>query len=268
MSESGRSHLGLVVGRWIQVNNIIERYKTTIPALQSFKTNQFLPRFHRQVNDMHWAAHFLMPKHATSDIILERQQSMFKFLQRYTNDNRFAILRSEFFAFRNKTGLFAPTAACWQDTDNPLLFWQTQGMFGGVLARLAVRLLSTPANSVPSERSFSAQNLIHSQKRNRLQAERVNKLTFIHMNQRLLNAIKDPTNHHYPPGNDEELAMENEFLQENDVVLLSENVVETDSAQTLSIIGNELDATGIQLLAKETDKNDGLDDMVLDENVD
>jgi hypothetical protein len=66
MSESGRSHFGLIVGQWIQVNNIIERYNTTIPALQSFKINQFLPRFHREVNDMHWAAHFLMPKHATS----------------------------------------------------------------------------------------------------------------------------------------------------------------------------------------------------------
>jgi hypothetical protein len=88
------------------------------------------------------------------------------------------------------------------------------------------------------------------------------------MNQRLLNAIKDPANHYFPPGNDEELAMENEFLQENDVVLSSENVVQPDNAGILSAIGNELDATGIQLLATETDENDGLDGMVLDENVD
>jgi hypothetical protein len=39
---------------------------------------------------------------------------------------------------------------------------------------------------VPSERSFSAQNLIHDKTRNRLSPEKTNKLMFIYINRRVL----------------------------------------------------------------------------------
>lgn len=54
------------------------------------------------------------------------------------------------------------------------------------LGTVARRLLSCLANSVPSERAFSAQNFIHNKTRNRLSQEKTDKLAFIYMNAKAL----------------------------------------------------------------------------------
>jgi hypothetical protein len=59
------------------------------------------------------------------------------------------------------------------------------------LSRLAIRLHHTVANLVASERSFSQMNLQHSKLRNRLDAERVNKLVYISINSRTLDVTAD-----------------------------------------------------------------------------
>jgi uncharacterized protein (DUF4415 family) len=58
------------------------------------------------------------------------------------------------------------------------------------LAPLALRLYNSVANSVASERSFSTMNFVHSKTRNRLSAEKVNKLVYIQMNDSVLEDIK------------------------------------------------------------------------------
>jgi hypothetical protein len=45
---------------------------------------------------------------------------------------------------------------------------------------------------VPSERAFSIQNLLLNKLRNRLSTERVDKLQYIYINQRVLNNVKWP----------------------------------------------------------------------------
>ena len=60
---------------------------------------------------------------------------------------------------------------------------------GSKLATLAVRIFGTIANSVPSERSFSAVNFLHSKARNRLIPANADKLAFIYMNKRVLERI-------------------------------------------------------------------------------
>lgn len=54
------------------------------------------------------------------------------------------------------------------------------------MATLAIRLITTPANSVPSERAFSVQNMIHTKLRNRMGAVKAAKLVFIYINSRAL----------------------------------------------------------------------------------
>jgi len=54
------------------------------------------------------------------------------------------------------------------------------------LSALATRVFSTPANSVPSERSFSAMNFVQDKYRSRLSAEKTDMLTFIYMNSKVL----------------------------------------------------------------------------------
>lgn len=60
-----------------------------------------------------------------------------------------------------------------------------------LLAQFALRLCHTVANAVASERAFSAWGLQHTKIRNRLDAGRVDKLVYIHMNRRALSEVKE-----------------------------------------------------------------------------
>jgi hypothetical protein len=66
------------------------------------------------------------------------------------------------------------------------MFWTSIKDDAPTLANLAIRILSTTANSVPSERAFSTMKLQHTKLRNRLLSSRVDKLVFIYINQRIL----------------------------------------------------------------------------------
>lgn len=54
------------------------------------------------------------------------------------------------------------------------------------LSKIAAAILSLPASSAATERSFSSFEGVHSKKRNRLLNERIHKLVFIRHNSRLL----------------------------------------------------------------------------------
>jgi hypothetical protein len=62
--------------------------------------------------------------------------------------------------------------------------------FAPRILRVAIRLFRTPCNSVPSERPFSVQNIIHDKKRNRHDPARTNKLMYIYMNRRVLDRVE------------------------------------------------------------------------------
>ena len=70
-------------------------------------------------------------------------------------------------------------------------FWISTLNRTKALGTLCNRLFSTPANSVPSERSFSIQNYIHTKIRNSLKSDRVDKLIYIYMNSRIFDARKE-----------------------------------------------------------------------------
>ena len=107
-------------------------------------------------------------------------------MMRYSPSTLLAQSRRHFVLFRQRQDLFSPGADCWQDAGDPWLFWQTASQHSPGLAALASRLFKTPANSVPSERAFSTQNLVHTKTRNRLDAQHVDKLTYVRINARAL----------------------------------------------------------------------------------
>ena len=160
---------------------------------------------------MHWAAHFLMPINATATMDQIAQRRVFHFFSFHGNNNNAAALRGDFISFRTKTNQFAPGADCWDHENDPLLFWQIQATLVPIIGQIAIRLFSTPANSVPSERSFSAQNLVHDKKRNRLEPDKVDKLTFIHMNQRALDNLYNGRILPHSLDNDAEIELENDI---------------------------------------------------------
>ena len=130
---------------------------------------------------------------------------------------------ADFLSFRAKKGVFSPTAPCWTQATNPLRFWQLHAIISNGLGTLAVRLFSTPANTVPSERAFSAQNLIHDKKRNRLSSEKANKLVYIHMNQRILESLDRQQTTKDFLQNIDELCLENEILHATEDTTVNEN---------------------------------------------
>lgn len=75
------------------------------------------------------------------------------------------------------------------------------------LAPFAEKLMITYANSVASERAWSAMNFIHSKSRNRLSLETIDKLLFIFINIRSLRKLNN-----YELGADELLAMEDKLM--------------------------------------------------------
>ena len=69
-----------------------------------------------------------------------------------------------------------------------MIFWKyiSHSDIADIIPKLALRLLGTVTNSVPSERAFSTLRLQHSKLRSRLRPDRLNKLVFIYINSRVL----------------------------------------------------------------------------------
>ena len=72
---------------------------------------------------------------------------------------------------------------------NVTIFWNSATSLAPTIGPIAIRLISTPATSVPSERAFSILNLVHTKLRNRLSNGRVDKLQYIYINERVLQRI-------------------------------------------------------------------------------
>ena len=84
---------------------------------------------------------------------------------------------------------------------------------------LAMCIFATPANSIPSERAFSAQNFIHTKLHNSLHPSRVDKLVFIYMNSRVL---KNQQRSSYKMTEKEKVEMEDVILFLNEISIKEE----------------------------------------------
>lgn len=140
----------------------------------------------RQVQPLHWAAHFLNPLNPQFPTTMEQQNAVIQYMTQYAPSRNIAI-RAQHNLF-TYCGRFSPLSAwnaSWKFED-PHTFWYAQQGFTQELANIGIRLFRTPANSVPSVQSFYVQNLINNNLRNRLQPTRVNKLTFLYLNRHVL----------------------------------------------------------------------------------
>lgn len=177
----------------------------------------FIPRYKKQVTDIHVAAYLLHPSnHTVIDACLTPETHfltlLIRFFWKYGVDHLAAL--TQFFAFRAQRGDFNVDAPCWDCISDPVLFWQVGFLrsfllililhilicaltqvarnFTPELGNIAFRLAQTPANSVPSERAFSTLNLLLNELRNKLSNEKVDMIQYIYMNERVLaRALKD-----------------------------------------------------------------------------
>ena len=190
MSESTHAHIGQVHQCWIEVH---EHIRVTTMEVGTFQlkpeaTARLLPAFsarHQKQNvPIHLVAYFLDPSSIQSEQIptSEQNEVIIAFLKRYGSD----MARQQYGQFRSQQGYFSVTGSVWELAGSARAFWQEVSIFAPELARLALGIFYTPSNSVSSERSFSTRNLIHDKKRNRLDAKRADKLSFVHINKRIL----------------------------------------------------------------------------------
>jgi hypothetical protein len=111
---------------------------------------------------------------------LDQEKKIVELFKHYTSDYKVAY--EHFLDFRKQEGSFGSDRHAWDYSDKPALFWRSMELSSLVLALFARRVLTSIANSVPSERAFSNMNYIHNKLRNQLDVERANKLQFVHMN--------------------------------------------------------------------------------------
>ena len=153
---------------------------------------------YRSANWPFWQAHeassqapslgrpFFNPLNVHFTTTIAPQNALLDYMNQFVPLQDIALrVQWDFFTHRGRFGPFSVSNASWKFED-PLTFWYGQQGFTPELANIAIRLFRTPASSVPSEWSFSGQNLIHSKFRNRLHPTWVYKLTFLYINRRVL----------------------------------------------------------------------------------
>ena len=237
MSESGNSHLGHVLPRWMDIAEHLEMRKLDHPeALTLFMSvdndKGFAARYKRQVMPIHIAAYYLLPEYRHKPIPENFDSQLQVFFRQCTStEDEYETLCYEFESFRAQVAPFEPGRRCWTLLKNPKLFWHAAMSHTTFIGKLGDRLFSAPCNSVASERAFSIQNLIHTKSRNQLKSETTNKLTYIYTNSRVLDrfegmfqlpdSIKAKSIHKFTP--EDEVELENILLG----IDLEDTLVET-----------------------------------------
>jgi hypothetical protein len=197
ISEDNKSTLAYIYLQWIKITahlqKIADSSSSFAAPIKSFlednNSKSWNTRINRQVTGLHTAAYYLQPCNIDKLINQGQQDQIRKLFKQYFS-NYDTIFRS-FLDFRNRCGIFHPGSEAWSMTEDRDLFWLYNQAMCPILSALAIRLLNTIANSVPSERVSSNMNYTHSKARNRLSLETVDKLLFIYINSRTLQHIKN-----------------------------------------------------------------------------
>ncbi|KAJ3455179.1 hypothetical protein MRS44_013779 [Fusarium solani] len=177
-SEVDGAGIAHVINRWLQIKGkwAEMREADQFPDIPWDDVDAiFKARLDKQTYDIHWIADALRPDTTSPNSKLP--PSVFARVQEYLkkqlkNDDECRRALFEFTHFRMRTGgpgdLFNKRSAVYDDGFKSAMAWQCLLNQCSILARAAVKIMSTLANSVPSERSFSAISFIRTKARNRL----------------------------------------------------------------------------------------------------
>lgn len=149
----------------------------------------FSLRKKQTVKTIHLAACLLNPRSQGSELSNREKMQAMEYVNKTAkkiNLNENEIMQ-QLASYRAREGMWSSTII-WTSADSmkPSLWWK--GFYQGTsLGFIATRILSAPATSAATERSFSTFGWIHDKKRNRLTAERAGKITYLSYNWKLLN---------------------------------------------------------------------------------
>jgi hypothetical protein len=138
----------------------------------------------KQVVPIHIVAFFLTPQNYQTPLTPHHDSEVHRFFQRYVTLDQTKIIYFKFKAFRHRFHPFVPSHPRWDYINDPQQVWLVPRDCTQLIATFAGRLFNVPANSVPSEQSFSVEHFIHNKTRSVLRVEKVNKMSYIYMNGR------------------------------------------------------------------------------------
>lgn len=144
--------------------------------------------FSKQTTAIHWAAKSLNPEtpHAILSFPPNRRREVDAFFRQYVDAADWVSFSDHLRCFHEQDDMFNPDAYLWSLTEDRKGFWWSVCTDCPTLYQMARRLIATPANSVPSERSFSAMNYIQNQFRSRMSTERTDMAIYTFMNSKAL----------------------------------------------------------------------------------
>ena len=128
----------------------------------------FQVRAQKQTGDLHFAAMLLDPISLLKKPGQAQMDRANQYLLAHVQEKEKKEVHASFLEFRTRGSVFGSTYPSAMHYDSPVAFWKSYlyNETHWVLAQLAVRIFEAIANSVASERAFSAMNLIHSKLRN------------------------------------------------------------------------------------------------------
>jgi hypothetical protein len=250
ISEADRSTVGQIISRWDDISEAIS--DLPIPC-----TNQLCAilktRLNKQTTPIHWAARALdptLPKVSVS-FTTEHYLMVRSFLFKHTPPERHAAFNHQLADFRQQRNAFAANQEVWQYAHDYITFWDIAASSAPELSHLAMRLHETPANSVPSERSFSAMNFIQNSRRTRLSTVKTNKLTYIFMNVKALRR---------KPILESQQHARKQRRQERDELAATRKEIRQQQLELLQAEGVALDGVGAAIKMEQLD-DDEVDDL-------
>ncbi|GAB0096399.1 hypothetical protein DMENIID0001_119050 [Sergentomyia squamirostris] len=176
--------ISYVISSFQRVHETIQAIGTQHPFFNAKKAmlKAYKKRYKHHLRPIHFAANYLHPKLrgdnlSTSEREIARKHIMAK--SEHLNLNATEIA-DDLFDFRLRRGAFKHS----QHENKPPLTWWYYYFDNTDICKVATVILKSPATSSAVERSFSAQKLIHTQQRNRLDNSKVDKLLYVKHNLR------------------------------------------------------------------------------------
>lgn len=247
ISESDRSTVGQIISRWDDLSEAIA--DSGIPFTTEL-CDRLDKRLDKQTTAIHWAARATDPALASAslDYKPEHEALARSFFMKHIPESRQQDFNHQFAQFRHQRGVFARSnSQLWAHAHDYITFWDIASVQATDLSELAVRLHETPANSVPSERSFSAMNFIQNDYRTRLSTIKTNKLTYIFMNTKALRRRPILESHH---------AERRRRRQERELVVATRKQMRQQELELLRAQGMSFGDAGIAVKSEQLHDDD------------
>lgn len=195
-SETERAYVHRVIPRWRSIQGHWRQLESShkwheVDWVTLHK--QFATRFAKQTTEVHWAAYSFDPESfAPGALNSDQKECALQWVTKHAPRELQSAIVNEYTQFRLGKGPRFGPGSDFATGSRPIEEkWDTLAAIESPLAiHIVTRLFNALANSVPSERSFSASNFIHTKARNRLKQSNVNKLAFIYMNTRVLERLR------------------------------------------------------------------------------